>query len=1185
MIPSRISETTGTVQTRVRRQYYNDMNNVLTYGREKRCRTTRFPDRVGAPKTNFTRQQDYRYESQEDGFLQSVTLTTHDGITATRSTLRHPVLGYLLSENDTQNVTVTYSYDKIGRPVTRTVAPGSQYERKTTWAYRIDTTGPVITETDPAGNQTNLFLDGLCRKIQQQRLDKDLSLDMFDIAHWSYSPLGELTSNDGIDWETKKEKNEKLSLTMTTTYDGWGNISEQVTSDGIQALRVTNPVALNVRTYTQGLSDENELRTGTQTFELDERNLQPKKEERSDISGKMLCTRLYQWDGFSRLRRLTDELGLDTTLTYDVHGRELSRTLPDGTIIERTYAPHLTGNYITSINIKTEKDATGNPKTWVLGSQEFDGLGRLVKRISGGRTTTFTYEGASPVPSKVTSPSGNIREYHYIRELGNAVNKVTAGSIMQVFEYHEKTGELISAEENGIKIERTLYPSGRLQKETNTLTESVFDANYSYTLRGGINYFSDITQKKTGYKRDSFGRIITITDDELTINLEYDLLGRLSQHKTTDNKNTQATLTTTLGYDDFGRESSRTINDSSGINIVISQTWQKNDLLATRITQQNGVRIRKEAFVYDTRNRLTEYTVSESSRPTDAYGNKITAQKYQYDALNNLTKVTTALDVGTFDFATYHYENKDDPMQLTSVEHTLTDTYPANIVLEYDADGRMTKDESGRVRHYDTASRLINLDDTYSYRYDAFNRLVSQTLSDTDIRQLYYRSDRLVNEVQVTQQTQTITRRIGDGYTCLGVSNGDNLILTASDQHGSLQWSRDTSQETGTRFEWSPFGGGSPKGLLPAFNGERPDPATGNYPLGNGYRDYSPKLMRFTCPDSLSPFGAGGINPYAYCAGDPINLTDPSGHISWQGIVGIMTGIIGIGFALVTGGMSVMAAGCISAAIDATSTTTLVAGGLGLLGDATGIASGALENRNPEASSVLGWVSMATGLASAVAGMGAVALAGKTVTRRGAEALRFSYVQEMQITSPKVLGFHDFVFNPHGDSAGINPTYVAIDVDSGVRRLNIVAHGAPGKALMNGNHWVNAEGLYQVLNDHGVLGYNFTEIRMLMCHSADAPANGISIAQRLSQLTGVPVEGFHGTMTMAASLWIPAGDGTIDACTPLKNFIVDAFMTGRTRGDDGYWEANMFLHQNAHRITVNVHPAPTIPNFPQRFYP
>lgn len=79
---------------------------------------------------------------------------------------------------------------------------------------------------------------------------------------------------------------------------------------------------------------------------------------------------------------------------------------------------------------------------------------------------------------------------------------------------------------------------------------------------------------------------------------------------------------------------------------------------------------------------------------------------------------------------------------------------------------------------------------------------------------------------------------------------------------------------------YSSFGSvdNSQNSLLPGFNGERPDPFTGVSHLGNGYRAYNPILMRFTCPDNESPFGVGGINPYAYCQNDPVNSTDPSGH-------------------------------------------------------------------------------------------------------------------------------------------------------------------------------------------------------------------------------------------------------------------------------------------------------------------
>ena len=66
---------------------------------------------------------------------------------------------------------------------------------------------------------------------------------------------------------------------------------------------------------------------------------------------------------------------------------------------------------------------------------------------------------------------------------------------------------------------------------------------------------------------------------------------------------------------------------------------------------------------------------------------------------------------------------------------------------------------------------------------------------------------------------------------------------------------------------------------LAGFNGERLEAFNHCQMLGNGYRPYSPALMRFIAPDNLSPFGKGAPNAYAYCQGDPVNFCDPSGHV------------------------------------------------------------------------------------------------------------------------------------------------------------------------------------------------------------------------------------------------------------------------------------------------------------------
>ncbi|WP_259367299.1 RHS repeat-associated core domain-containing protein [Pseudomonas asiatica] len=77
---------------------------------------------------------------------------------------------------------------------------------------------------------------------------------------------------------------------------------------------------------------------------------------------------------------------------------------------------------------------------------------------------------------------------------------------------------------------------------------------------------------------------------------------------------------------------------------------------------------------------------------------------------------------------------------------------------------------------------------------------------------------------------------------------------------------------------YTPYGYRPRHTVLLGFNGERADPITCRYILGNGYRQFDPVLMRCISPDSMSPFRRGGVNSYAYCLCDPVNLQDPSGH-------------------------------------------------------------------------------------------------------------------------------------------------------------------------------------------------------------------------------------------------------------------------------------------------------------------
>lgn len=62
----------------------------------------------------------------------------------------------------------------------------------------------------------------------------------------------------------------------------------------------------------------------------------------------------------------------------------------------------------------------------------------------------------------------------------------------------------------------------------------------------------------------------------------------------------------------------------------------------------------------------------------------------------------------------------------------------------------------------------------------------------------------------------------------------------------------------------------------------------GFYSLGNGYRCYSPSLLRFFSPDKFSPFKEGGFNAYAYCSAEPTNRQDDAGTM-WSSIKSLLT--------------------------------------------------------------------------------------------------------------------------------------------------------------------------------------------------------------------------------------------------------------------------------------------------------
>lgn len=143
---------------------------------------------------------------------------------------------------------------------------------------------------------------------------------------------------------------------------------------------------------------------------------------------------------------------------------------------------------------------------------------------------------------------------------------------------------------------------------------------------------------------------------------------------------------------------------------------------------------------------------------------------------------------------------------------------------------------------------------------------------------LYFHQATKIITIKQGNQHRTIFRTLGMPLA-EQQSNGHNLSLLAVEGKGTVLRAQQVGQDE--THSYSAYGHDPrlPSMLtLLGFNGEAFFSLQSDYALGNGHRSFSPARMRFSSPDSLSPFGRGGLNAYCYCEGDPVNNIDPSGR-------------------------------------------------------------------------------------------------------------------------------------------------------------------------------------------------------------------------------------------------------------------------------------------------------------------
>ena len=321
---------------------------------------------------------------------------------------------------------------------------------------------------------------------------------------------------------------------------------------------------------------------------------------------------------------------------------------------------------------------------------------------------------------------------------------------------------------------------------------------------------------------------------------------------------------------------------------------------------QNEVR----KYSYDARGRLTKTEVEDFFDATDSY-----VMTYTYDAVGNrLTQEKSSEGIAETTRYTYNSLN-----QLLSSETKKSDgTVTASKTYQYDANGNQLKDSDSIGKKetqntYDAAGRLSTCtikengktSTQQKNQYNGSGTRIQKTENGTVTNYYYSQGGVLYTEDGSGKGTSLNLHGTAGNIIATGrkAGSGEGYYYYHKDPAGSITNLRDADGKSVVSYEYTDFGQTNIHGDTDfyneiCYNESIYDRSTGLYYLSARY--YNPEDGRFISRDSYrgNLTNPSTLHLYAYCANNPVNYEDPSGHIALSRIVG---GIVGAAAGIFTG--------------------------------------------------------------------------------------------------------------------------------------------------------------------------------------------------------------------------------------------------------------------------------------------
>ena len=579
-----------------------------------------------------------------------------------------------------------------------------------------------------------------------------------------------------------------------------------------------------------------------------------------------------------------------TTYSYDQLDRLTKTTFPDTNDLEWSYG--LSSNN-PGVETVTSKDELNRPTT--IHYDAYDRYVRRVQTLSGSSVNTLYSWDVLDRLVAVEDHAGNDWAYAY-----------------------DSLGRRISASDPDLGAWSYVYDNaGRLTDQTDSrsqVTHNTWDAldrmltsTSRYGTGGAVTTTYTYDEARTGYF--NVGQQTTLSDPDATIKQDFDAAQRLARKtymvdatdyvfatgydaggrvlwKSYPDGDSAGSVGTPIGYDGAGRQKS-----IPGVVSSISYNAQGSVLVFTRtngaVTTYGYHATRFWLMTIDTVVSSTVLQDIDYTRGVTGRINGVTSHltgeswTYGYNDLDWLTSATNTTN-GTLT-QTFTYDNVGN---MTSNSAIGTYTYPTpgsarpHAVIAtplgsygYDAAGNMTSTPTDTLV-YDGDNRLEEVVGVVEFVYGPDGERLKKVAGASTT--LFLGGDAEIAGGTMTKYLPGDAKRIGTGGSA-------ETYWLHRDHLQSVRITTDDTAAIVMRANYKSYGEQLlTVSTLPdskAYIGERHDVETGLIYLHARY--YDPALGRFIQADTLDPDIKGvDINRYAYALNDPINQSDPNGHLS-----------------------------------------------------------------------------------------------------------------------------------------------------------------------------------------------------------------------------------------------------------------------------------------------------------------